>query len=72
MAGIGCELRKLLRKDSRLGLVPAYAYAGVIGTCLVFSTPGSSNAVALAMEKLIVPELQHLVYELRKQLPGAP
>ena len=32
MAGIGFELRKLLQKDSLLGLVQAYAYAGVIGS----------------------------------------
>ena len=32
MAGIGFELRKLLKKDSLLGLVQAYAYAGVIGS----------------------------------------
>ena len=32
MAGIGFELRKLLRKDTLLGLLQAYAYAGVIGS----------------------------------------
>lgn len=32
MAGIGFELRKLLKKDTLLGLVEAYAYAGVIGS----------------------------------------
>ncbi|MBS1137169.1 MAG: putative rane protein, partial [Proteobacteria bacterium] len=32
MAGIGFELRKLLKKDSLVGLVQAYAYAGVIGS----------------------------------------
>lgn len=32
MAGIGFELRKLLQKDSLLGLAQAYAYAGVIGS----------------------------------------
>jgi len=32
MAGIGFELRRLLRKDTLLGLVQAYAYAGVIGS----------------------------------------
>jgi uncharacterized membrane protein len=32
MAGIGFELRKLLRKDSLSGLLQAYAYAGVIGS----------------------------------------
>ncbi len=32
MAGIGFELRKLLRKDTLVGLLQAYAYAGVIGS----------------------------------------
>lgn len=32
MAGIGFELRKLLKKDSLVGLLQAYAYAGVIGS----------------------------------------
>lgn len=32
MAGIGFELRKLLRKDTLAGLLQAYAYAGVIGS----------------------------------------
>lgn len=32
MAGIGFELRRMLRKNTLLGLVQAYAYAGVIGS----------------------------------------
>lgn len=32
MAGIGFELRKLLRKNTLVGLVEAYAYAGIIGS----------------------------------------
>lgn len=32
MAGIGFELRKLMRNDSLLGMLRAYAYAGVIGS----------------------------------------
>lgn len=32
MAGIGYELRKLLKKDSLLGMVQAYAYAGIISS----------------------------------------
>lgn len=32
MAGIGFELRRLLRKNTLLGLAQAYAYAGVIGS----------------------------------------
>ncbi len=41
------------------------AFAGVIGRTLVFVLPGSTNAVRLATSKLIVPELSHLVRELR-------
>jgi uncharacterized membrane protein len=32
MAGIGFELRKLLQKQSLVGLLQAYAYAGIIGS----------------------------------------
>lgn len=32
MAGIGFELRKLLRKDTLTGLLQAYSYAGIIGS----------------------------------------
>lgn len=41
----------------------------VAGTCrgrLVVAMPGSSNAVRLAMTKLIVPELGHLIHEITK------
>jgi molybdenum cofactor biosynthesis protein B len=39
------------------------AVGGLCGETLIFSMPGSTNAVALAMNKLIVPELPHLVWE---------
>jgi molybdenum cofactor biosynthesis protein B len=42
------------------------AVAGVHGHTLIFSMPGSTKAVRLAMEKLIAPELGHLVGELHK------
>ena len=38
--------------------------AGVYRERVVVSIPGSPNAVALAMEKLILPEIQHLAWEL--------
>ncbi|HVF85514.1 MAG TPA: molybdenum cofactor biosynthesis protein B [Abditibacteriaceae bacterium] len=43
------------------------AFAGVMGRTLLFVLPGSPNAVRLAMEKLIVPELGHMVRELRPE-----
>ncbi|MFA9556105.1 molybdenum cofactor biosynthesis protein B [Evansella sp. AB-rgal1] len=42
------------------------AIAGVRGTTAIFSTPGSSGAVKLAMEKLILPELAHVMREIYK------
>jgi len=32
----------------------------------LFSMPGSTNAVKLAMDRLIVPELEHLAWELTR------
>ncbi|MBX6341733.1 MAG: molybdenum cofactor biosynthesis protein MoaB [Thermomicrobiaceae bacterium] len=42
------------------------ATAGVYRGAIVILTPGSSNAVDLALTKLILPELAHMVYEIRK------
>ncbi|MMZ67026.1 Molybdenum cofactor biosynthesis protein B [compost metagenome] len=43
------------------------AIAGSIGTTAVFSMPGSRGAVKLAMERLILPELRHVMRELYKK-----
>lgn len=40
--------------------------AGTYNNRIVFSIPGSEHAVRLAMEKLILPELGHLVQQLSK------
>ncbi|PKR84302.1 MogA/MoaB family molybdenum cofactor biosynthesis protein [Heyndrickxia camelliae] len=42
------------------------AIAGTYRNCIIFSTPGSTGAVQLAMEKLILPELHHVVREIEK------
>lgn len=44
------------------------AIAGVNLNTAIFSIPGSSGAVKLAMTKLILPELGHIVQEIRKDL----
>lgn len=44
------------------------ATAGTVQNQAVFVLPGSSKAVALAMEKLILPEIHHIVHELKKHL----
>ncbi len=48
---------------------PAMLSRAVAGTCrgaIVFALPGSPNAVTLAMRRLILPELGHLVRELTR------
>lgn len=42
------------------------AVAGTHGNQVIISMPGSSGAVKLAMEKLVIPELNHLVFEVTK------
>jgi molybdenum cofactor biosynthesis protein B len=42
------------------------AAAGTVGGKAIFILPGSENAVRLAMNRLIVPELGHVVQQLNK------
>ncbi len=42
------------------------AVAGLAGETLIFTMPGSTAAVDLAMSKLIVPELPHLIWERKR------
>ena len=44
------------------------AIAGVANNRIIFITPGSTGAVKLAMNKLILPELGHVVMEIYKDL----
>jgi hypothetical protein len=44
------------------------ATAGVYRGRIILSTPGSEGAVRMAMEKLILPELGHMVREITKYL----
>ena len=43
------------------------ALAGLCGDKVLFSLPGSAKAVELAMDRLILPELGHLIQQLRKK-----
>lgn len=42
------------------------AIAGVANEKLIFTIPGSVGAINLAMGKLILPEMAHLFYEIKK------
>ena len=64
--GFGELFRMLSWEEIGAAAMLSRAVAGTIGGTLVVAMPGSSNAVRLAMDKLVLPELGHLVYELRK------
>ncbi len=66
LEGFGEVFRYLTYQDIGSPAIMSRATAGIIKGRVLFSTPGSENAVRLAMEKLILPELGHLVKELTK------
>lgn len=65
LPGFGEIFRCLSYQEIGSRAIASRATAGVYCQTLIFSLPGSSNAVKLAMEKLILPELSHLVRQLR-------
>lgn len=64
------EIFRILSYQEDIGsaAILSRAAAGVVNDSAVFSTPGSTGAVRLAMEKLIIPEIGHVVRELKKDL----
>ncbi|QMV43403.1 MogA/MoaB family molybdenum cofactor biosynthesis protein [Cohnella cholangitidis] len=67
MPGFGEIFRFLsFTEDIGSAAILSRAIAGTIGTTAVFSMPGSTGAVRLAMTRLIVPELGHVMRELYK------
>lgn len=61
--GFGELFRMLSYGDIGPAAMLSRACAGVAAGCIVFVLPGSEAAVRLAMDKLILPELAHVVRE---------
>jgi len=61
--GFGEIFRTLSYQDIGPAAMLSRAVAGTIAGRLIFALPGSEAAVRLAVEKLIAPELGHLVRE---------
>jgi len=64
LPGFGELFRFLSYQEIGSRAIASRAIAGVYQNKLVFSLPGSTNAVGLAMKALILPELVHLVHQL--------
>lgn len=68
LPGFG-EIFRLLSFQEDIGSAAmlSRAIAGTIGSTAVFSMPGSTGAIKLAMERLILPELRHVMREIYKR-----
>ena len=63
--GFGEIFRYLSYQEIGSRAIASRAVAGVTNQKLIFSLPGSSNAVKLAVTRLILPELNHLLRQIR-------
>ena len=67
MPGFGELFRYLsFAEDIGTAAILSRAAAGVVGESIVFCMPGSTGAVRLALTRIILPELNHVIRELRK------
>ncbi|HZN37093.1 MAG TPA: MogA/MoaB family molybdenum cofactor biosynthesis protein [Pirellulaceae bacterium] len=66
LPGYGELFRMLSFQEIGPAAILSRAVGGLIGRKIVLTMPGSPAAVRLAMEKIIVPELPHLVREARR------
>lgn len=64
LPGFGELFRMLSYREVGTAAMLSRAMAGVRGRRVLFSLPGSTAAVRLALEELILPELGHLVGQL--------
>jgi molybdopterin adenylyltransferase len=64
--GFGELFRMLSYEEIGAAAMMSRAVAGTMGGVAIFALPGSENAVRLALAKLIVPEIAHVVRELRR------
>ncbi len=67
MPGFGEIFRMLSYQQVGAAAMLSRATAGVYRGKLVFSMPGSPKAVRLALEELILPELNHLAWEIARR-----
>ena len=64
--GFGELFRMLSYQEIGSSAMLSRAVGGKHNNTVIFALPGSANAVKLAMEKLIIPQIPHLIYESNK------
>jgi molybdenum cofactor biosynthesis protein B len=66
LPGFGELFRMLSWEQVGSGAMLSRAVGGITKGKVVFAMPGSTKAVELAMTRLILPEIRHILRELRK------
>ena len=64
MPGFGELFRMLSWESVGAAATLSRAAAGTVGDAVVYALPGSPDAVRLAFERLISPEIEHVVWEM--------
>lgn len=67
LPGFGELFRMLSYEEVGAAAMLSRATAGLCGRTLIFSMPGSPNATRVAMEKLILPEIAHIAWEIQRK-----
>lgn len=69
LEGFGELFRWLSYEEIGSATMISRAFAGIANGKIIFCLPGSTSACQLAVRKLILPELRHLVWAVRGQTP---
>ena len=64
LSGFGEHFRRLSLEEIGLAGIYSRATAGLVGKTVVFCLPGSKNAMTSALEKVILPSIGHLIWEV--------
>jgi len=64
--GFGELFRMLSFQEIGTAAMLSRATAGTVGRKAIFALPGSENAVRLAMSRLVLPEIAHVIQQLKK------
>lgn len=67
LPGFGEKFRSLSFEDIGTRAILSRARASLAGDTLIFALPGSTGAVELAMNELILPTIGHALYEIDKE-----
>ena len=70
--GFGELFRALSYQEIGSAAMLSRAVAGILAGKVLFSVPGSPDAVRLALDRLILPELPHIVAEMDKGRATGP